>query len=452
MAIYHLSMRNVTRNSGKSFFEYVAYVNGTRLRDPESGRICDRTSKDEVQATGIVLCDHAPKEWQDKEILWKDVLKNETKSNARLGKDFNAALPFELSDEEKIKCIDQFSERLAQHGMCVNWAFHNKSDNPHAHFLCTTRLVDQEGNWVKQKVKTEYVLDENGNRVPLLNEDGTQKRGKKNDLRWKQKKVWLSDFDQKDFLKDIRKEWEDVVNQYLSDDLKIDSRSYKERGIDRVPTVHVGKGKYVKDSDRVEYNKQIVALNLQSEQLQNEMRQIEQQRQEQERKQALAEMKQAVQEYSDQTGISLKEMKKHDFDFFSLDEKGPLGIYLKNKSIVNQYYNTLPADQQQKSDVYKTVTLYKKAVSELIREQPQEQQTELKDFTAAPPPKKPQTHTSHRKHHTPPPLINTGKALRDAEWAAEQDRRKALNDYEEMQRNVAREQWRMQHRDDWDMD
>ena len=452
MAIYHLSMRNVTRNSGKSFFEYVAYVNGTRLRDPESGRICDRTSKDEVQATGIVLCDHAPKEWQDKEILWKDVLKNETKSNARLGKDFNAALPFELSDEEKIKCIDQFSERLAQHGMCVNWAFHNKSDNPHAHFLCTTRLVDQEGNWVKQKVKTEYVLDENGNRVPLLNPDGTQKRGKKNDLRWKQKKTWISDFDQKDFLKTARQEWQDVVNQFLDSEHQIDCRSYKEQGVDRVPTIHLGKGAHMAISDRKETNKQIIALNLENEQLQHELSQIEQQRAEQERKQALEQMKQAVLKYTDQTGISLDEMKKHDFDFYRLNpEKGLIGVYLENKDTINQYYNTLSPDQQQKSDAQKTLTVYKKAVSELIKEQPQ--QTELKDFTAAPPPKKHTHHGNRKHHHTPPPLINTGKIAREADYLVSREKRDAMRDYENPQRAVQQEQWRMQHRsDDWDMD
>lgn len=281
-----------------------------------------------------------------------------------------------------------------------------------------------------------------------MDENGEQKRGKKNDLRWKQTKVWIGDFDQKDFLKTVRKEWQDVVNQFLDSEHQIDCRSYKERGIDRVPTVHVGKGKYVKDSDRVEYNKQIVALNLQSEQLQNELHQIEQQRQEQERKTALEEMKQTVASYSDQTGISLKEMKAHDFDFYRLDpEKGPLGIYLKNKSTVNQYYNTLPSDQQQKSDVYKTVTLYKKAVSELIKEQPQT--TELTDFTAAPP-KKP--HVSHRKHHRTPPLINTGKAMREADYLASREKRDAMRDYENTQRAVQQEQWRMQHHDDWDMD
>lgn len=446
MAIYHLSMRNISRNTGKSFFNFVAYINGEKLKDPESGRICNYESKDEVQATGIVLCDHAPQQWKNKEILWKDVLSYETKSNARLAKEFNGALPIELSDHQNIEIIKQFSERLADHGMCINWSFHNKQENPHAHFLCTTRLVDQSGNWEKQKVKTEYVLDENGNRIPLLDENGVQKRGKKNDLRWKQKKVWLSDFDQKDFLKVARKEWEDVVNQYLSDDLKIDCRSLKEQGIDRVPTIHLGKGAHVVDSDRKATNDQIIALNLENDQLQHELRQVEQQRQEREREQALENMKHTVQEYSDQTGISLKEMKAHDFDFFCLDEKGPLGIYLKNKSVVNQYYNILPPEQREKSDVYKTVTLFKKAVSELIKEQPQQT-----DFTAAPPPKPKHTHVNHRKH-TPPPLINGRKLSHEIDYQIQQEKNAALRDYEQAQRAADQERWRMQHRDDWDMD
>lgn len=448
MAIYHLSMRNISRNTGKSFFNFVAYINGEKLKDPESGRICNYESKDEVQATGIVLCDHAPQQWKNKEILWKDVLSYETKSNARLAKEFNGALPIELSDQQNIEIIKQFSGRLAQHGMCINWSFHNKDGNPHVHFLCTSRTVNEDGSWSKTKVKTEYVLDENGNRVPLLNEDGTQKRGKKNDLRWKQTKTWISDFDQKDFLQTARQEWQDVVNEFLPDDLKIDCRSYKDRGIDRVPTIHLGKSAHMQNSDRKATNDQIIACNLENEQLQHELCQIEQQRAIEERKTALEEMKKVVKGYQDE-GFTLEEMKAHNFDFYALDPKGLIGIYKLHKGAIDQYNSTLPSDKQQQTDAKKTLVVFKKAVGELIREQPQEQQAELTDFTAAPP-KKP--HVSHRKHHRTPPLINTGKAMREADYLASREKRDAMRDYENTQRAVQQEQWRMQHRDDWDMD
>ena len=61
------------------------------------------------------------------------------------------------------------------------------------------------------------------------------------------------------------------------------------------------------------------------------------------------------------------------------------------------------------------------------------------EFTAAPPKRK--------KHGMRKTLHQIGKNLDNT-----QEKRKALQDYNETQRKIQQEQWRMQHRDDWDMD
>lgn len=444
MAIYHLSMRNVTRTSGKSFISYVAYINGERMRDPENGKTYNRTSKDEVKEHGVMLCKSAPVEWKNKEKLWEEVLKKETRSNSRIAKDFNVALFREFDHDENLECLKELAAKLTEYGVCVNWSFHDKDDNPHGHLLTTCRPIDENGNWGARQ-RAAYKLDQDGNRIPVIDKTtGEQKKGKKGDLQWKRVTEPVGAFDQKDFIEQLRSDWEEIARRH---GVEIDHRSYKRQGLDKTPTVHVGKGKYIENSDRVEYNNTVVALNAESERLQHELATIEQQRQEQERKTALEQMKKAVQEYSDQTGISLTEMKQHGFDFGRLDPRSLIGIYQSHKDVINKYFGTLPPDQQSKTDAQKALVVYKKAVSELIREQPQEQQTEL----TAPPPKPKHTHVNHRKH-TPPPLINGRKLSHEIDYQIQQEKNAALRDYEQAQRAADQERWRMQHRDDWDMD
>lgn len=447
MAIYHLSMRNVTRTSGKSFISYVAYVNGEKMKDPESGKTYNRTSKDEVKEHGVMLCKNAPADWENKETLWTEVLKKETRSNSRIAKDFNVALFREFDHDENLECLKELAAKLTEYGVCVNWSFHDKDDNPHGHLLTTCRPIDENGNWGARQ-RAAYKLDQDGNRIPVIDKTtGEQKKGKKGDLQWKRVTEPVGAFDQKDFIEQLRSDWEEIARRH---GVEIDHRSYKRQGLDKTPTIHVGRGKYIENSDRVEYNNTVVAINIENERLQNELRQIEQQRAIEERKTALEEMKKVVKDYQDE-GFTLEQMKAHNFDFYTLDPKGLIGIYKANKGTIDRYNSTLPSDKQQQTDAKKTLVVFKKAVGELIREQTQQKQ-ELIDFTAAPPPKPRNTHTSHREHHTPPPLINGRKLAHEIDYQVNKDKQAALKDFEQAQRAADRERWKMAHRDDWDMD
>lgn len=121
---------------------------------------------------------------------------------------------------------------------------------------------------------------------------------------------------------------------------------------------------------------------------------------------------------------------------------------LKHKNTINNY--TLP-DLSAKSDAYRTLITFKKAVSQLENQQPAEtpQQATTGLFTA-PPPKK--NHGHGHGHGRKQPLINTKKIASEIDFQTEKEKRRALHDYEQAQRAADQERWRMQHRnDDFDM-
>ena len=115
--------------------------------------------------------------------------------------------------------------------MCVDYAIHDTGKgNPHCHIMLTMRPLDERGAWAA-KSKKEYDLDENGERIRLPS-------GK-----YKARKVDLTGWNDKGNALLWRKAWADISNAYLEragSPERIDHRSNAERGIDELPTVHMG--------------------------------------------------------------------------------------------------------------------------------------------------------------------------------------------------------------------
>ena len=94
----------------------------------------------------------------------------------------------------------------------------------------TMRPLDERGAWAA-KSKKEYDLDENGERIRLPSG------------RYKTHKVDLTGWNDKGNALLWRKAWADISNAYLEragHPERIDYRSNAERGIDELPTVHMG--------------------------------------------------------------------------------------------------------------------------------------------------------------------------------------------------------------------
>ena len=99
----------------------------------------------------------------------------EIRSNSRYARQFVIATPKEWNEQETIERSREFIQQaLVSKGMCVDWAFHRKENNPHIHIMATVRGFNQDGSWAQMEKKV-YALDEEGNKIPDLDENGVQK-------------------------------------------------------------------------------------------------------------------------------------------------------------------------------------------------------------------------------------------------------------------------------------
>ena len=243
MAIYHLSIKIGSRHGTKSSVAAAAYRAGQKLKDERSGKTYDYTNKKEVTYSEIILPENAPSFFSDRAALWNSVEEAEKQDNAQLYREFEIALPKELSRAQQLQAAHEFFQRRAAEGMVVDWSFHDKPGNPHVHGIAPTRGVKKDGSWA-QKRKQIYALDESGERIPVIDKrTGQQKIGAKGRKMWKRETVEANDWNSRDRARQWRAEWTLICNRYLSMERqpeRIDDRSYEEQGIDRVPTKHEG--------------------------------------------------------------------------------------------------------------------------------------------------------------------------------------------------------------------
>lgn len=209
-----------------------AYRSGEKLTNEWDGMTHDYTRKGGVVHTEIMLPPHAPPSFADRSTLWNSVELYEKAGNAQLAREIDAALPIELSREEQIRLVREYcSSQFVSRGMCVDFVIHDTDKgNPHCHIMLTMRPLDERGAWAA-KSKKEYDLDENGERIRLPSG------------RYKTRKIDLTGWNDKDNTLLWRRAWADYTNDFLERNgspERIDHRSNAERGIDEIPTVHMG--------------------------------------------------------------------------------------------------------------------------------------------------------------------------------------------------------------------
>lgn len=163
--------------------------------------------------------------------------KVERGKKAQLAYNFDIAFQNEFTQEENIALARQFlTEHFVSRGMIVDFAVHEPEkeeggiNNPHFHFMCPIRPIEQNGKW-GYKQRREYVLDENGNRIP----DG------KGDHVFNA--LPTTDWGSPDTLEFWREQWAVMCNAKFEEkglDVRIDHRSYERQGVELLPTIHEG--------------------------------------------------------------------------------------------------------------------------------------------------------------------------------------------------------------------
>ena len=247
MAIFHMSFSNISAGKGRSAIASAAYRSGKKLFDQKEGRSYFYARS--VMPESFILTPKNAPEWaSDREQLWNEVERKDRRANSRYAKEFNVALPVELSEDEQKELLTKYvQENFVDEGMVADVAIHrDHPDNPHAHVMLTNRPFNPDGTW-GLKSKRENILDENGNKTYTGNSRFPRSR-----------KVWLVDWDKKEKITEWRHNWAASVNQVLEQKNipdRISEKSFIEQGIDDTPTQHEGINS--KRYERKEFNQQV---------------------------------------------------------------------------------------------------------------------------------------------------------------------------------------------------
>ncbi|TAU38897.1 Ti-type conjugative transfer relaxase TraA (plasmid) [Rhizobium ruizarguesonis] len=221
MAIYHFSMKPIARSGGRSAVASAAYRAAERLTNERDGLTHDFSNRTGVEHAEIVLPAGSSAYWAMKRsALWNAAERAEKRSDARIAREFEIALPHELTPDQRLVLTRAFAENLAnRYGTAVDFAIHRPGGggdirNSHAHLMMTTREVREAGLGDKTLLERE-------NRWLLANHLPPSQLQ----------------------LKDLRQAWEHLANTHLERaglDIRIDNRSHLEAGITIEPTEHVG--------------------------------------------------------------------------------------------------------------------------------------------------------------------------------------------------------------------
>jgi ATP-dependent exoDNAse (exonuclease V) alpha subunit len=236
-AIYHLSVKTISRKKGKSAVAAAAYRSGEKLHDEYFNVSYDFTHKNGILYKEIILPGNAPIEFSNRSILWNEVEKAEKRKDSRTAREVEIALPNELTLIENIELVKEFIEkRFVRYGMCADVAIHQTGknmNNPHAHILLTTRPVECDGF--------------------------SRKKNRDWDCR-KNVEIW-------------REDWGNIINKGYERkglSIRVSHESYVKQGIDKIPTKHLGVHcialeKRGLETDRCKENRQIIARNKERE-------------------------------------------------------------------------------------------------------------------------------------------------------------------------------------------
>ncbi|MEZ4533365.1 MAG: Ti-type conjugative transfer relaxase TraA [Thermomicrobiales bacterium] len=234
MAITHFTPQLISRGDGRSAVLSAAYRHCAKMEHEAEARTVDYSNKKNLAHEEFLLPLDAP-EWAriliaDRsvagaaEAFWNRVEAFERRSDAQLAKEFIIALPVELSREQNIALVRQFVlEQVLARGQVADWVFHDDPGNPHIHLMTTLRPLTQDGFGPKK--------------VTVIGPDGQPLRTKTGKIQYR---LWSGE--KAEFLEQ-RQRWLDLQNHHLAMaglEIRVDGRSYAERGIDVVPTTHIG--------------------------------------------------------------------------------------------------------------------------------------------------------------------------------------------------------------------
>ena len=142
MAIFHCQAKAVSRASGRSATASAAYRSGESITDRRTGEVYDYEKKQGVGYKEIITPDGSQ---IDRSDLWNRAEEAEKRKDAKVAREWELALPSELTAEQRKDLACTFARMLVDHyGVVADVCIHEPScmsdqRNHHAHILTTTR-------------------------------------------------------------------------------------------------------------------------------------------------------------------------------------------------------------------------------------------------------------------------------------------------------------------------
>lgn len=213
MALYGFDIKTISRVQGGSVAKTASYILRSNIYDSYENKTHYYSYVDDLLYSEILIPDGAPSEYQNLDILLKEIEQSEKRYDARVGRVVRITLPNEnfFSTSDLIGLAHSFvKEAFVKKGMCAVIAIHegkNKDptkNNPHAHIMLTDRPVDAHGFCSKK--------NREWNKTELLRE-------------------W-------------RKLWAEEQNRFFKDkglELRVSHESLEVQGIDREPMIPLGR-------------------------------------------------------------------------------------------------------------------------------------------------------------------------------------------------------------------
>jgi ATP-dependent exoDNAse (exonuclease V) alpha subunit len=223
MALFRFDIRPVKRSAGQQATGAAAYRAGERIRDERTGDLHNHSRRTDVRYTEIFLPSRfgeSSMEWaRDRAALWNRAEAAEKRRDSCVAREYQVALPSELTPEQRLALARKFSRELSdRYGVAVDLAVHDPkpdrdSRNFHAHLLTTTREITPDGLGAKAGIDMQSTL---------------------------RAKLGLSTHMEE--YSALRERWAALTNEAFREaniEARVDHRSLAAQGIERKPMLHI---------------------------------------------------------------------------------------------------------------------------------------------------------------------------------------------------------------------
>ena len=242
--------RGAKCSGGHSAVEQSGYICREKMYSEYDGQTYYPKYAEDLVHNEVLLPENAPEEYKDPAKLWNSVEMAEKGKGAQLARTWRIELPNEWTYEYAIMFVRELCKRLfVSKGMCVQFAIHDSENdkgqrNLHCHIMMTLRSLDEQGKWMPKQKKI-YLRDENGERIPVIDEKtGQQKVDKQNRKQWKCTTEKTNDWDDQKYSKLWRAELANAINAANAElgmtENFWEHRSFKEQGLEIEPQIHLG--------------------------------------------------------------------------------------------------------------------------------------------------------------------------------------------------------------------